>query len=64
MKMTWLHMLFGLFLVPADSGAKSVQQLKMTVLLFLLLNFSFFIAYQESTEEFTNLELSFGPYAY
>ena len=33
-------------------------------LLFLLLNFSYFIAYQESTEEFTNLGLSFGPYAY
>ena len=59
--MTWLHMLFGLFLVPANSGAKSVY---MTLLLFLPLHFSFVIAYQESNEEFTNLEFSFGPYAY
>ena len=64
MKMTWLHMLFGLFLAPGDSRAKSVQQLKMTLLLFLPLNFSFVIAYQDSNEKFTNLELSFGPYAY
>ena len=40
MKMTWLHMLFGLFFVPADSWAKSAQQLKTTVLLFHSLYFS------------------------
>ena len=32
MKMTWLHKFFGLFFIPADGQAKSVQQLISTVL--------------------------------
>ena len=32
--MTWLHMLFGLFYIPADGQAKSAQQLILTVLPF------------------------------
>ena len=38
--MAWLHVLFGLFFVPAESQVKSAQQLKMTVLLFLTLYLS------------------------
>ena len=40
MALAWLHMLFGLFFVPSDGRAKSAQQLKMMVLLFLPLYFS------------------------
>ena len=40
MKMTWLHMLFCAVFVPSDGRAKSAQQLKMMVLLFLPLYFS------------------------
>ena len=32
--MTWLHKFFGLFFIPADSQAKSAQQLISTVLPF------------------------------
>ena len=38
--MRWLHMLFALFFVLANGHAKSAQQLRTTVLLFLPLYFS------------------------
>ena len=34
MKMTWLHMLFGLVFIPADGRAKLAQQLILMVLSF------------------------------
>ena len=34
-KMTWLHLFFGLFFVPANGWAELAQWLKTTVLLFL-----------------------------
>ena len=37
------HMLIGLFFIPANSRAKSAQQMKTTMLLFLPLYFSWYL---------------------